>query len=75
MPVPRSGETQGDFVARCIPIVIEDGTAKDPRQATAICFSMWREAKKKARAKGIIDLRDGLSDPDRIERLQGSSDD
>jgi hypothetical protein len=70
MPNPRKGETQGEFVARCVPQVIEDGTTKDPKQATAICFSMWEQAKKKARAQGKVDLRDGLSDPARIERLQ-----
>lgn len=71
MPTPLMGETQGDFISRCIPIVIEDGTAKDPRQATAVCFSLWEQAKKEARVKNKIDLRDGLSDPARIEKLRG----
>lgn len=75
MPTPRTGETQGDFVTRCIPVVLDDGTAKDAKQATAICFSMWEQAKKESRASGQVDLRDGLSDPDRIERLQDGSDD
>jgi hypothetical protein len=35
---------------------------------------MYRQAKKEARAKGQIDLRDGLSDPARIERLQKDAD-
>lgn len=43
MPTPRDDESQQDFVSRCIPIVLEDGTAEDQEQATAICFSMWRE--------------------------------
>jgi hypothetical protein len=46
MPSPRSGEIQKDFVSRCIPIVIEEGTAKDAKQAAAICYSMWRNRKK-----------------------------
>ena len=49
MPTPREGEEQKDFVSRCIPIVLKEGTAKDRSQAAAICFSMWREhAKEKA---------------------------
>jgi HK97 family phage major capsid protein/HK97 family phage prohead protease len=31
---------------RCIPIVIDDGTASDPEQAVAICSSLWDEATK-----------------------------
>lgn len=46
MPSPRKNESQKDFVSRCIPIVMEEGTAEDNEQAAAICFSMWRESKK-----------------------------
>lgn len=42
-PVPREGEERDDFIERCIPIVLEDGTAEDQEQAAAICFSMWEE--------------------------------
>jgi len=45
VPDPKDGESRKEFLERCIPQVIEDGTAKDGRQATAICNSMWREAK------------------------------
>jgi len=34
-------ETQDEFIARCIPVVIEDGTAEDNEQAVAVCYSMW----------------------------------
>jgi len=44
MPEPRAGEKEKDFVERCIPVVLDDGTAKDGEQAAAICHSMWREA-------------------------------
>ncbi len=47
MPTPGKDESQDDFVSRCIPIVIDDGTAEDNEQAAAICFSMWRDAQKK----------------------------
>lgn len=41
MPTPREDETQEAFIARCIPIVLEDGTATDNEQAVAVCYSMW----------------------------------
>lgn len=41
MPTPNANETEKDFVARCIPVVLEEGTAKDNKQAAAICFSMF----------------------------------
>lgn len=46
MPTPKKGESEADFVKRCIPIVLDDETAKDGKQAAAICHSMWRESKK-----------------------------
>jgi len=47
MPEPKEGESQKDFVKRCIPIVMDDGTADDNDQAVAICYSMWKQAHKK----------------------------
>jgi hypothetical protein len=41
MPTPREDETQQEFVKRCIPIVLEDGTAENQDQAVAVCNSMW----------------------------------
>ena len=41
MPDPRPGESRSDFISRCIPIVIDDGTAQDGSQANAICISMF----------------------------------
>jgi hypothetical protein len=48
MPTPRAGETRKDFIQRCIPIVIDDGTAKDGSQAAAVCNSMWEQDKMSA---------------------------
>lgn len=48
MPNPRSGETEQEFVSRCIPVVMAEGTAKDARQASAICYSMFDRRNKKA---------------------------
>lgn len=52
MPTPSKNENRADFVRRCIPIVIEDGTAKDGSQAAAICQSIWSTNKKKNNQKG-----------------------
>ena len=48
MPTPNEGESQKDFVARCIPIVLEDETAEDNDQAVAICNSMWEESQEES---------------------------
>jgi len=43
MPEPREGETRDDFISRCIPVVLDDGTAEDNEQAVAVCNSMWEQ--------------------------------
>ena len=48
MPDVKPGESRKDFVSRCVPIVIEEGTAKDGEQAAAVCHSMWEQAQSKA---------------------------
>ncbi len=45
-PSVRERESEDDYVSRCIPIVLHEGTAKDGAQAAAICHSMFRESKK-----------------------------
>jgi len=66
MPEPLEGEIQKDFISRCVPLVIEDGTAKDPKQAAAICYSKWREAKKEAEVakqdKALLDGEEGAGE-------------
>lgn len=46
IPTPNKNESEEDFVSRCIPIVIDDGTATDSDQAVAICHSIYDESKK-----------------------------
>lgn len=53
MPTPNANEPQKDFIARCIPIVLKEGTAKDQKQAAAICFSIWRRSKGHSMSKYI----------------------
>ena len=47
MPKPITNESESKFMSRCIPKVIEDGTAKSNEQAVAICASMWANRGKK----------------------------
>jgi len=42
MPTPQQNETFDDFVSRCIPVVISEGTANNPAQAYAICEYMYQ---------------------------------
>lgn len=44
MPTPNPGESRDDFVSRCIPIVIDEGTPQD--QAEAVCFSIYEDGKE-----------------------------
>lgn len=46
MPTPRKGESQKDFIKRCIPYVIKEGTTDNPKQAYAICLSLWKKVKR-----------------------------
>jgi hypothetical protein len=38
---PSAGEGEDDFIGRCIPVLLDEGYPQD--QATAICYSYWRE--------------------------------
>lgn len=48
MPVPNEGESEQDFVSRCIPILKKEG--KDQKQAEGECYGIFREHHKKASA-------------------------
>lgn len=41
MPKPNPGETEKDFLSRCIPELIHEGRAQ--KQAIAICYSIYRK--------------------------------
>jgi len=46
MPTPNQNETEQEFVSRCIPMVINEGTASNPEQAYVICMSMFEHNAK-----------------------------
>ena len=54
MPTPRKNEKKSDFISRCIPFVIHEGTTKDPKQAAAICHSIWRKHHPGAKSRDEI---------------------
>jgi hypothetical protein len=45
MPAPKKQESKVKFLARCIPAVIKKGTAKNLKQAVAICAVFWEKKK------------------------------
>ena len=38
---PSAGESQDEFISRCIPVLINEGKPED--QAAAVCYSYWEE--------------------------------
>ena len=47
MPDPNRFKTKNAFMKACVPVVLQEGNAKDTSQAVAICISMWENKKKK----------------------------
>ena len=39
MPTPSDNETREEWMARCVPVLVNEGNEQD--QAVAICSSMW----------------------------------
>jgi len=60
MPKPKEGETKNDFISRCIPFVINEGTTDDPKQAAAICNSIWKKHHPGAKSETKDKLKDIL---------------
>lgn len=60
MPNPTTKEKHGGkhglnhYMSRCVPMLIKEG--KKNSQAIAICESMYRQSKKRHKAKGNLDL-------------------
>lgn len=56
MPMkPRKNESKNDFIQRCVPAEVNSG--RDQSQAVAICYSIWKQhrRKKDAEESGIIE--------------------
>lgn len=52
MPSIKKGEKKSDFVSRCIGNEGMNKEFPNQRQRTAVCFSLWEQAKKKKQSKG-----------------------
>lgn len=59
MPTRREDETHDDFIERCIPIVIDEGTAESPEQAVAVCESMWEAEVSENRSARFVSMAAG----------------
>ena len=63
LPKPHKGESQSDFMSRCVPEAIGSGDDKRPQdQAVAMCLNAWRDAHPGAAPapKEIAEWRDKL---------------
>lgn len=57
MPKVEAGETKEHYISRCIPYVMKEGTAKDDKQAAAVCYSLWnKHAEKDVKASLVCSV-------------------
>lgn len=52
VPKPNTNETQGDFMARCVSFLVNEG--KPEEQSVAICFQQYRDANKEEAHKKYV---------------------
>lgn len=52
VPKPNTNETQGDFMARCVSFLVNEGRPEE--QAVAICFQQYRDANKEEAHKKYV---------------------
>lgn len=71
MPTPKKKESENDFVDRCIPVVLAEGTAEDGAQAAAICHSMFKAWKKKQEDKSMEPKKEIRSFPIELRKDDG----
>lgn len=70
MPIPNEHDkSRKAFIERCVPIVLHEGTTKDPKQAAAICYSLWKKHKKNSRGELIDEIAEAL-----VEKVNENSD-
>ncbi len=47
VPKPRSGESEDDFISRCISKLHDTDPDRKDDQITAMCFTAWRDREGK----------------------------
>jgi hypothetical protein len=55
MPTPNKNEKQKDYMKRCVPMVMDEGTVKNNKQAVAVCYSLWRQHKGKSKSEARLE--------------------
>lgn len=60
LPKPRTGEEQNAFVSRCIQFVRGEDKGVSAEQASAMCYTAWRERSEAVRIP--MDLKEGGSE-------------
>jgi len=58
MPDPKKYKDKDSFIKACIPMVLDEGTAKDNDQAVAVCNSMWDD---RGHTPHTLEQRQGVS--------------
>jgi len=71
MPTPHAGESRKEFVSRCIPIVIDEGTAGDSDQAVAVCNSMWEDRDKERGMANEVTINIGTGEANDVVEKEG----
>jgi hypothetical protein len=57
MPNPKPDESRDDYMERCIPFVMNEGSAESNEQAAAMCNGMWDDAKAGAKTNAKLSGR------------------
>jgi len=53
VPKPEPGESEDDFISRCISTLHDTDPERPDDQIIAMCFTAWREKEKKERFFGF----------------------
>ena len=52
LPKPHSGESQDDFISRCMSDL--DGEFPDDKQRYAVCLSIWEKKSRELKKSGVV---------------------
>ena len=55
IPKPRKGQSENEYISECIAFLVKEG--KDTEQASAICYSNWKESKMQSGEPKIITIK------------------
>ena len=55
IPKPSKGETEGNFISRCMGNPTMNSEYKDQKQRSAVCYSSWRDTKEEEKEEATSD--------------------